>query len=162
MNGNRRNTEENRALIQQDSAKRSHDYDSVVPSSDSTSAVISFKRMICMLSTAFSYGCMLTTLFLITLPVECERIYVSSSGGSPKSVALGGFVCIAGVTQLISPLVGRWSDMYHPPAEHLGQRLPYYFVGLIWTLLGLLGQTIASLYELWILYACVLCNDAGH
>jgi MFS family permease len=43
--------------------------------------------------------------------------------------------------------------MYHPPAEYLGQRLPYYFVGLIWTLLGLLGQTFASLYELWILYA---------
>lgn len=28
----------------------------------------------CILSTAFAYGCVMTTLFLITLPVECDRI----------------------------------------------------------------------------------------
>jgi hypothetical protein len=28
----------------------------------------------CILSTSFAYGCIMTTLFLITLPVECQRI----------------------------------------------------------------------------------------
>ena len=70
--------------------------------------------MVCILSTAFSYGCTLTTLFLITLPMECERIH-QSHPGTPKSVALGTFVAVAGLTQLVSPLVGRLSDTYAPP-----------------------------------------------
>lgn len=28
----------------------------------------------CILSSSFAYGCIMTTLFLITLPIECERI----------------------------------------------------------------------------------------
>ena len=61
------------------------------------------------LSTAFSYGCVFTTLFLITLPIECERLNIEHAN-IPKSVALGVFVAIAGLTQLISPLIGRLSD----------------------------------------------------
>ena len=40
----------------------------------------------CILSTAFAYGCIMTTLFLITLPVECERIE-RQFPGIPKSVS---------------------------------------------------------------------------
>jgi MFS family permease len=70
--------------------------------------------LICILSTAFAYGCIMTTLFLITLPIECARIN-SLHPNIPKAVALGNFVAIAGLTQLVSPLVGRLSDTYRPP-----------------------------------------------
>lgn len=105
----------------------------------------------CILSTAFSYGCILTTLFIITLPIECERISHTSS--TPKSVALGAFVSIAGATQLVSPIIGRLSDTYKPPAVHeIGQRMPFLVLGAICTVIGLLGQTAASFYGLWMRY----------
>lgn len=105
------------------------------------------------LSTAFSYGCIMTTLFLITLPVECERVNAQHAD-IPKSVALGIFVTIAGVTQLISPLVGRLSDVYVPPVPHeLGQRLPYLVLGSIATVTGLLAQMLASAAGFWVRYS---------
>jgi hypothetical protein len=70
--------------------------------------------LICILSTAFAYGCIMATLILITLPIECARIN-SLHPNIPKAVALGNFVAIAGLTQLVSPLVGRLSDTYRPP-----------------------------------------------
>jgi MFS family permease len=109
--------------------------------------------LISILSTSFSYGCILTTLFLITLPIECERIH-KEHPDIPKSVALGNFVAIAGVTQLISPLVGRLSDTYIPPAPHeIGQRMPYLLVGSLCTVTGLLLQTMASYDNFWIRYS---------
>jgi hypothetical protein len=41
----------------------------------------------CILSTSFAYGCIMTTLFLITLPVECQRIE-DQFPTVPKSVRL--------------------------------------------------------------------------
>jgi MFS family permease len=109
--------------------------------------------IISILSTAFSYGCILTTLFLITLPIECNRIN-KEHPDIPKSVALGNFVAIAGVTQLISPLVGRLSDTYIPPAPHeIGQRMPYLILGSVCTVTGLLLQTMASYRNFWIRYS---------
>ena len=105
------------------------------------------------LSTAFSYGCIMTTLFLITLPVECERVNLQHNN-IPKSVALGIFVTIAGVTQLISPIVGRLSDSYVPPVPHeLGQRLPYLVLGSVATVVGLLCQMFASAAGFWVRYS---------
>lgn len=113
---------------------------------------ISFQTIICILSTAFSYGCIFSTLFLITLPIECERIH-NEHADVPKSVALGIFVAIAGVTQLISPLVGRLSDIYEPPGRLLlGQRLPFLVLGSVCTVVGLLGQMFASYAGFWIRY----------
>ena len=123
---------------------------------------LSTGSIVAILSTAFSYGCILTTLFLITLPIECERIHTSS--GTHKSVALGAFVAIAGVTQLVSPIVGRASDTYEPPnipsapgnddglAAELGQRLPYYMFGAAFAVTGLLCQMFTSYAALWIRY----------
>ena len=110
-------------------------------------------ELICILSTAFSYGCILTTLFLITLPVECERIETENPS-IPKSVSLGAFVAIAGLTQLISPLVGRLSDSFQPPPPHdIGQRLPFLVLGGVLTVLGLLAQAFSSRWSLWIRYS---------
>lgn len=108
--------------------------------------------LVCILSLAFSYGCILTTLFLITLPVECERIE-SENPGIPKSVALGIFVAISGASNLITPLVGMLSDTYRPPKHfELGQRMPYFVLGSIFSTIGLLGQYIESYEKLWLRY----------
>ncbi len=109
-------------------------------------------RIACILSSAFSYGCILTTLFLITLPVECERIH-SSNPRIPKSVALGAFVSIAGITQLVSPFVGMLSDSYQPPTWDLGKRLPYHVLGGVLTVIGLFGQGISSYLSFWVRYS---------
>ena len=42
-------------------------------------------NIICILSSSFAYGCIMTTLFVITLPIECERIERENLG-IPKSV----------------------------------------------------------------------------
>jgi Major Facilitator Superfamily len=115
--------------------------------------VMSPLHIVCILSTAFAYGCILTTLFMITLPLECERIHLAHPN-IPTSVALGLFVAIAGVTQLVSPFVGRLSDTYVPPALHeLGQRMPYLVLGSALTVAGLVGQFVASFYGFWMRYS---------
>jgi MFS family permease len=120
---------------------------------NATITIMPFWNIVCILSTAFSYGCILTTLFLITLPMECQRIH-QQHPTVPKSVALGMFVAIAGVTQLVSPLVGHLSDTYIPPIPHeLGQRLPYLVLGSICTVLGLLGQYLSSYAGFWVRYS---------
>jgi hypothetical protein len=114
--------------------------------------VLSLFAIACILSTSFAYGCIMTTLFLITLPVECERIQ-SQHPNMPKSIALGIFVAAAGVTQLISPLVGMLSDTYRPPVQfELGQRMPYLTLGGICSVVGLLGQYVESTEKLWLRY----------
>lgn len=134
---------------------------------DKVDRVMPLFTIVAILSTAFSYGCILTTLFLITIPIECERIHLTN-GGVPKSVALGVFVAIAGFTQLVSPLVGRASDTYEPPRlnlnnmngdqqqqqqiAELGQRLPYYMFGAAFAGTGLLCQMLTSYAALWVRY----------
>jgi hypothetical protein len=130
--------------------------------------------IVAILSTAFSYGCVFTTLFLITLPIECERISTTPRGGddssiqhTSKSVALGIFVAIAGFTQLVSPIVGRISDTYEPPRigyqiAEIGQRMPYYFLGAILAVFGLLGQMVSSYAALWLRYGfCFVFSMTG-
>ncbi len=104
----------------------------------------------CILSTAFAYGCILTTLFLITLPLECQRMYEHSS------IALGLFVSLAGLTQLISPVIGRISDTYRPVPD-VGQRLPFHIVGSVLTVFGLIGQMLSAAANLWIRYGIAFC-----
>jgi len=109
----------------------------------------------------------MTTFFLLVLPLECRRIEAqiiqvlsystdSNNGYSSvlqilgnKSVALGIFAAIAGLAQLISPLIGLLSDCYNPPKRYqylflLGKRLPYIFLGTILTLLGISWEYISS------------------
>jgi hypothetical protein len=114
--------------------------------------LLSLSTITCVLSTAFAYGCIMTTLFMITLPIECERI--QNDWKTPKALALGVFVALAGLTQLISPFVGTLSDTYVPPNQaELGQRLPYLILGSICAVIGLLGQTVASVYGFWYRYS---------
>lgn len=127
---------------------------------------MSIFSIVAILSTAFSYGCVFTTLFLITLPIECERI-AGPRNGTPKSVALAIFVALAGFTQLVSPLVGRISDTYEPPRigtqlAEIGQRMPYYFLGAVLAIFGLLGQMVSSYSALWLRYGfCFVFSMTG-
>ena len=105
-----------------------------------------------LLSTAFSYGCVMTTLFLITLPVECKRIQ-HEHPTVQKSITLAVFVAIAGVTQLVTPLIGTLSDTYKPPTNNVGQRMPYLVLGAMLTVGGLLGQGFSSMWSFWIRYS---------
>jgi len=107
----------------------------------------------CILSSSFAYGCIMTTLFLITLPIECERIE-KQIPTIPKSVALGFFVAISGFTQLVSPLAGMLSDTYRPPPHfEIGQRMPFLILGSFLSVFGLLGEYVESYHKLWIPYA---------
>lgn len=124
---------------------------------ESPNRVMTTFTIVAILSTSFSYGCILTTLFIIILPIECERIELSHV--APKSVALGIFVAIAGFTQLVSPLVGRASDTFEPPMlngdqqlAELGQRLPYFMFGAAFAVTGLLCQMCTSYAALWVRY----------
>jgi Na+/melibiose symporter-like transporter len=62
-------------------------------------------------------------------------------------------VAIAGVTQLISPLVGMLSDTYRPPLHfQLGQRMPYLCFGTVCSIFGLFGEYTNSYDKLWVRY----------
>ena len=144
--------EESRVDIYTSTTITSSNRSSTTKGSPAPNTTLSTFTIVSILSTAFSYGCIFSTLFLITLPVECERIHQEHET-VPKSVSLGAFVAIAGVTQLISPLVGRLSDLYEPPVEHeLGQRLPFLILGAVCTIVGLLGQMLASYGGFWLRY----------
>ena len=129
-----------------------------VPASQNESTRTSHKEMplmshisiSAMLSTAFSYGCIMTTLFLLILPIECQRIEQESSEYYSytirKSIALGGFAAIAGLSQLISPLIGLLSDSYEPKGKmrQLGKRLPYLILGTILVVGSMVGLLYSS------------------
>ena len=109
--------------------------------------------IIAMLSTNFSYGCIMSTLFLLILPIECKRIETDSANHHnffiSKTIALGMFATIAGAAQLISPIVGMLSDSYEPDPKYsfmvkLGKRLPYLLFGTVFVVMGLVGQIWAS------------------
>ena len=94
--------------------------------SPTSAPLLPFFHMVALLSTAFAYGCIFTTLFVITLPIECERIQqqqsqhvdddtakLSTSVGLllSKSTLLGIFVAIAGLTQLMVQLTPHASSL---------------------------------------------------
>jgi Major Facilitator Superfamily len=140
---------------------------------DDSFELLPLMHIVALLSSTFAYGCILTTLFLITLPVECERIERATH--TSKSILLGIFVAIAGFTQLVSPLIGRISDTYEPPLlspssclgdtpryAELGQRLPYYMFGAAFTVTGLWGQMLTSYSALWLRYCfCFFFSMVG-
>jgi MFS family permease len=135
--------------------------------------------LICgVLSTAFCYGCVVTTLFLLVLPIECARIELLTRETISKSIALGAFAAIAGTSQLICPLVGMLSDRYRPRTgtkrrrrrnggdhseagdyceahQHRwvrGRRLPYLLFGSALVEIGLVGMNILSMASNYPIY----------
>ena len=79
---------------------------------DDERAFLSLFMMVRLFAFAYGNGVLLSSYFIVTLPIESKRI-------SPENSAmyLGGFVAIAGITQLICPIVGLMSDRCAPSAR---------------------------------------------
>eukprot|EP00563_Minutocellus_polymorphus_P001669 CAMPEP_0181043974 /NCGR_PEP_ID=MMETSP1070-20121207/13007_1 /TAXON_ID=265543 /ORGANISM="Minutocellus polymorphus, Strain NH13" /LENGTH=550 /DNA_ID=CAMNT_0023122365 /DNA_START=1 /DNA_END=1650 /DNA_ORIENTATION=- len=132
-------------------------------------------RICGILSTAFCYGCVVTTLFLLVLPIECRRIELLTRGNLSKSILLGIFAAIAGASQLVCPLIGMLSDRYRPrtrgkgrrqkrtdnneDAENKahnrwvrGRRMPYLLCGSVLVEIGLIGMNTTSMTSCYSIY----------
>jgi Na+/melibiose symporter-like transporter len=128
---------------------------------DAPLAPLGRAHICCILSTAFCFGCTMTTLFLLTLPVECQKIEAWSGARIGKSVALGAFAAVAGAAQLVCPLVGLLSDRYRPLVGKggnrwiRGNRLPYLLFGTVLTVFGVAGMGAASVAGNYGIYSAV-------
>jgi len=94
---------------------------------------------------ALGNGSLIGSYFLITLPMEAKRMDKERA-----AMYLGGFVCIAGITQLICPVVGLYSDRCN---HKMGKRRPFLLYGGIAGVAGLYLQLIARSYDMWFLYS---------
>mmetsp|Transcript_16931 Transcript_16931/g.27413 ORF Transcript_16931/g.27413 Transcript_16931/m.27413 type:complete len:449 (-) Transcript_16931:37-1383(-) len=93
---------------------------------------------------AFGNGVLLSSYLIITLPIESKRISKKDS-----AVYLAAFVVIAGITQLICPVIGLYSDRCR---HRWGRRRPFILYGGILGVVGLMFQYFSQLYELWMIY----------
>mmetsp|Transcript_3293 Transcript_3293/g.5170 ORF Transcript_3293/g.5170 Transcript_3293/m.5170 type:complete len:485 (-) Transcript_3293:107-1561(-) len=96
---------------------------------------VSIFRIIAILSGAFTYGGVMSTYFLLTLPIECSVF------GDESSLFLGLFVGLAGLSQLVSPVIGMYSDRC---THSLGRRRPYVIFGGVLGIVSLLVQQSLS------------------
>eukprot|EP01055_Gregarina_sp_Pseudo9_P005556 Gregarina_sp_Pseudo_9__5555@NODE_73_length_4587_cov_88_906113_g67_i0_p1_GENE_NODE_73_length_4587_cov_88_906113_g67_i0NODE_73_length_4587_cov_88_906113_g67_i0_p1_ORF_typecomplete_len602_score192_35MFS_2/PF13347_6/3e10MFS_2/PF13347_6/5_4e07MFS_1/PF07690_16/4_2e02MFS_1/PF07690_16/0_0014MFS_1/PF07690_16/3_7e09_NODE_73_length_4587_cov_88_906113_g67_i017533558 len=74
----------------------------------------------------FPYGLICGTMALCILPAEASRLAPMF-----QSYALGFFLGVVGLSQLVCPLVGKISDKYEARSP-FGQRMPFFFLGS-WT-----------------------------
>ena len=108
-----------------------------------------------MLSVAAAYGAIIGTFFLLTLPMECSRMSVD---GSVKSINLGIFIFVAGLTQLASPIIGLASDSLNKSGRAgihhhaLGRRRPFLILGYFMCSVGFIGMSRCSTSEFWVFY----------
>ncbi|GMH95637.1 hypothetical protein TrVE_jg13880 [Triparma verrucosa] len=105
----------------------------------------SLPRLMSTFSFCFANGCMLCSYFIITLPLESARI-----SEDLKSLYLGCFIAIAGLTQLMCPLIGMLSDIC---SHRWGRRRPFMVLGGLFGCTFLSLQLYASVNELWSLYS---------
>ena len=110
---------------------------------------LSFFSLLVLVSFSFANGNILSTYFLITLPIESMRI--AEHDEALKAIYLGILIALAGVSQLICPFVGLVSDS---STLSLGKRRPFMIVGGLGCVLGVALQAHASSRELWGLYFC--------
>jgi len=98
---------------------------------------LSFARINCILCFNFANGVLLGSYMLLILPLESQRIDFAN-----RSVILGVLMCISGVTQLVTPLVGLLSDRC---MSSLGRRRPFVILGGILGVGGIFAQDFASM-----------------
>eukprot|EP01061_Rhynchopus_euleeides_P016062 TRINITY_DN2722_c1_g1_i1.p1 TRINITY_DN2722_c1_g1~~TRINITY_DN2722_c1_g1_i1.p1 ORF type:complete len:501 (+),score=156.74 TRINITY_DN2722_c1_g1_i1:125-1627(+) len=96
----------------------------------------------CMTMFNFAYGCICTTMGLFILPAESVRLFPED-----ESMALGGFLLVVGVSQLICPYTGLVSDRC---TSKLGRRRPYILAGTAIALMSVSLMHYSSLnYYRW-------------
>lgn len=88
---------------------------------------------------SLAYGFALASQGIVMSPMEAERLWPQSA-----SVALGGMATLMGLTQLIGPQAGHWSDMWR---SRLGRRRPLILISVALVSISSLGLWILS--RLW-------------
>jgi MFS family permease len=88
-------------------------------------------RILCLTSTNFVYGAITSTMALIALPWEAKHLFPEFS-----AVALGAFLGINGVSQLVCPVAGTITDAWN---SRLGRRRPFVILG---TCIAFVGAAI--------------------
>mmetsp|Transcript_95496 Transcript_95496/g.169566 ORF Transcript_95496/g.169566 Transcript_95496/m.169566 type:complete len:538 (+) Transcript_95496:44-1657(+) len=115
-----------------------HDSELAKPAAEQSSenARVSLVKIGMMLSFNFTNGVLLASYMLLVLPMESERISAEN-----RSSVLGSLMFIAGITQLINPIVGLVSDRW---ASTWGRRRPFILAGGMAGSVGILAQDFAS------------------
>jgi MFS family permease len=93
--------------------------------------------IIALTSLNFAYGSIGSTMGLHTLPAEALRMFPETS-----SLALGIFLGINGLSQLICPILGNVSDAWE---SRLGKRRPFVLLGCVVTAISSLAMRQCSL-----------------
>ena len=93
---------------------------------------VSGRRIFCMTMFNFPYGCICTTMGMFILPAEAVRLFPDN-----EAFALGCFLLLVGVSQLICPYVGLVSDRC---TWQLGRRRPY-----------IIGGSLSALACVWVM-----------
>eukprot|EP00659_Diplonema_papillatum_P018090 gene18090-27860_t len=101
-------------------------------------AVTKYPRICALTMFNFPYGCVCTTMGLFILPEEANRLFPAN-----KSLALGLFLLIVGISQLVCPLVGLVSDRC---TSMFGRRRPFILLGSLGALGSLFLMRYSSLY----------------
>lgn len=112
-------------------------------------ARVSFLRINCMLCLNLANGVLLASYMLLVLPLESQRI-----DNEARSVVLATLMFIAGVTQLISPMVGLISDRC---LCSWGRRRPFIVFGGLLGAMGIVVQAYASARRIPALYFAAYC-----
>eukprot|EP00756_Hemistasia_phaeocysticola_P058199 Hpha_TRINITY_DN34825_c0_g1::TRINITY_DN34825_c0_g1_i1::g.167857::m.167857 len=103
--------------------------------SERDEADVSLSRLLGVCAFNFPFGCIVGTMALVILPEEASSLYPTE-----ESVALGAFLGLVGVSQLVCPWAGLRSD--HCTAR-LGRRRPF-----------ILGGTVVAALAFCVMYVC--------
>eukprot|EP01063_Lacrimia_lanifica_P018451 TRINITY_DN25354_c0_g1_i1.p1 TRINITY_DN25354_c0_g1~~TRINITY_DN25354_c0_g1_i1.p1 ORF type:complete len:494 (+),score=148.73 TRINITY_DN25354_c0_g1_i1:67-1548(+) len=93
-------------------------------------------RVFCMTMFNFPYGCICTTMGMFVLPSEANRLFPEQ-----ESVALGFFLLLVGLSQLVCPYVGLVSDR---STFSIGRRRPFILFGTALALCFVQGMQTSS------------------
>eukprot|EP00947_MAST-08B_sp_MAST-8B-sp1_P006357 g6357.t1 len=131
-------------------------------------ARVSVCRMLGISSFMLANGLLLTTYAMVTLGVEAQRFALALPAGSASdTMLLTLFLALAGITQLVCPLVGFLSDRLVTP---WGKRRPFIFCGFVLGCIGLTCQRWArdnidahpqyslNVYIVWFFISMVALN----
>jgi len=117
---------------------------------------IPFARLFAMLAPAFAWGAVATTMVLLTLPLECQRVASTFSGDpndNTSSLFLALFIFLGGLTELLCPIMGKLSDQSVSVPSHWGRRIPFILMGSLMSVISLLTMSLSSWFRIWIIYS---------
>lgn len=125
----------------------------LLENSEADEEKLSLPRLLAMLAPAFSWGCLATTMVLLTLPLESQRIDESIPGvDNIASIFLALFIFLGGVTELLCPVMGKMSDDSISIPNYWGRRIPFIMLGSLISGISMALMAVTSWFEIWILF----------